>query len=71
MIISEKIKAINSKVEQNKVWYDLDKKSAKISTLLSKIVNKYELSTGKDVLPEKRLAQKSYYNETIWLNIYL
>ena len=33
MSISEKIKAINNKMEQNKAQYDLDRQSAKISAL--------------------------------------
>ena len=31
MIISEKIKPINNKIEQNKAQYDLDRQTAKIS----------------------------------------
>ena len=53
MIISEKIKAINNKIDQNKAHYNLDKQSAKISDLSSGNVGKYEFLTGKDVLPEK------------------
>ena len=40
--ISEKIKTTNNKIEQNKIQYDLDRQTAKIS----------ELFTGKDILPE-------------------
>ena len=35
MSISEKIKAINDKIEENKAQYDLDRKIPKISALLS------------------------------------
>ena len=41
MNISEKIKAINNKIEQNKAWYDLDKQTAKISALLSGNVSNF------------------------------
>ena len=60
MSISEKIKAINNKIEQNKAQYDLDRHTAKISALSSGNVSK-------DVLPEEKLARKSWYNEKIWI----
>ena len=53
MSISEKIKAINNKIGQNKAQYNLDIQTTKISALLSGNVNKYGLLTGKDVLSEK------------------
>ena len=40
--ISEKIKAINKKIEQNKVQYNLDRQTAKISLLSLGKVGKYE-----------------------------
>ena len=45
--ISEKIKAINNKIEENKVRYNLDRQTSKISALSSGNVNKYEFLTGK------------------------
>ena len=59
MSISEKIKAINTKIEQNKSQYDLDRQTSKISALSSENVSKYELLTGKDGLPEKDLLEKA------------
>ena len=56
---SEKIKAINNKIQQNKAQYDLDQQTAEISALSSRIVGKYEFLTGKDVLPEKDLLEKA------------
>ena len=53
MSISGKIKAINNKIKQNEAQYDLDRQTAKISTLSSGNVSKYEFLAGKDVLPEK------------------
>ena len=58
MSISEKIKRIDSKIEQNKAQYKLDRQTAHISTLLSGNVSKYDFLTGKDVLPEKDLVEK-------------
>ena len=57
MNISEKIKAINNKIEQNKAQYGLDRQTAKISSLSSGNVSKYNVLTGKDVLLEKDLLE--------------
>ena len=57
--ISDKIKAINNKIDQTKAQYDLDTQTAKFSTLLSKNVCKYKFLTGTDVLPEKYLLEKA------------
>ena len=54
MSISEKIKTIDNKIEQNKAQYDLDRQIAKILALSSGKVNKYNFLTGTHVLPEKK-----------------
>ena len=59
MSISEKIKAINNKIGQNKDQYNLDIQTTKISALLSGNVNKYGLLTGKDVLSKKDWLEKA------------
>ena len=59
MSISEKIKAINNKIEQNKPKYNLDRQPTKISALSSGNVSKYEFLTDKDALPEKDVLQKA------------
>ena len=61
MSISEKIKAINNKIEENKTQYDLDRQTAKIFALLSGNVSKYEFLNGKDV------ARTSSFNQKIWI----
>ena len=53
MSISDKIKAIKNKIEQNKPHYDLDRQTDKILALFSGNVNKYNFLTDKDVLLEK------------------
>ena len=53
MSISEKIKTINNKIEQNKGQNDLDRQTAKIIALSSGNVSKYEFLTGKYVSLEK------------------
>ena len=59
MSISEKIKTIDSKIEQNKAQYNLDRQTAKISALSSGNVSKYEFLSSKDVLSEKDLLEKA------------
>ena len=59
MSISEKIKAINNKIDQNKAQHNLDRKTAKISALSSENVSKHEFLTSKDVLPEKDMLEKA------------
>ena len=59
MSISEKIKIINNKIEQNKAQYNLGRQTDKISALSSKNVSKYKFLTGKDALPEKDLLEKA------------
>ena len=41
------IKTFNNKIKENKAQYNLDRKTAKISTLLSGNVIKYSFLTGK------------------------
>ena len=59
MSISEKIKAINNNIEQNKAQCNLDRQTVQIFALSSGNVSKYEFLTGKDVLPEKYLREKA------------
>ena len=59
MSISEKIKVINNKIEQNKAQYNLDRQTTKISALSSENVSKYEFLTGKDGLAEKDMLEKA------------
>ena len=59
MSISEKIKAINNKIEQNKAQYNLNRQTPKMSALSSGNVSKHEFLTSKDVLAEKNLLEKA------------
>ena len=49
MTITDQIKISNTKNTQNKAQYDLDRKVAKISTLSSGNLHKYEYLTGEDL----------------------
>ena len=51
--------SINNKIEQNKAQYNLDRQTAKLSSLSSANVSRFELLTSKDVLPEKDLLEKA------------
>ena len=59
MSISEKSKAINNKIDQNKAQYYLDRQTVNTSALSSVNVSKYEFLTSKDVLPEKELLEQA------------
>ena len=49
MTVTDQIKILNRKIKQNESQYDLDREAAKISTLSSNNLDKYELLTGKDL----------------------
>ena len=49
MTTTDQIKILNKKVMQNEAQYDLDRKAAKISSLSSNNLDKYEYLTGEDL----------------------
>ena len=49
MTVTDQIKILDSKIKQNESQYDLDREAAKISTLSSNNLNKYELLAGEDL----------------------
>ena len=59
MSISDKIKAIDNKIEQNKDQFNLDQQTAKILALSLGNISKYGFLVGKDVLSEKDLLEKA------------
>ena len=52
-------KSVNNKNKQNKDQYNLGGQTATISALSSGNLGKYEVLTGKDLLPEKDLLEKT------------
>ena len=68
MTVSVKIKTIDNKIEENKVQYNLDRQAANTLALSLKIIDKYEILTGGNILTEKELLQKSATIKN--LNIY-
>ena len=67
MTVTEKIKKINNKINQNKAHYNLE--TANISALSLGNARKYEFLTREDILPEKKTVRTSCYNQKI-LNIH-
>ena len=59
MTFYAKMKTIDNKIEQCKAQYNLDRQTAKISALSSGNVDKYKFLTGKDVLTQKNLSEKT------------
>ena len=49
MTVTNQIKILHRKIMQNEAQYDLDKKVAKISSLSSNNLDKYEYLTGEDL----------------------
>ena len=47
--MTDQIKNLGRKIKLNESQYDLDREAAKISTLSSKNLDKYELLTGEDL----------------------
>ena len=60
MNISDKIKAVNNKIEQNKAKYNLDIQIAKMSALSSGNVSKYQFLTDKELKKKTSVAEKKY-----------
>ena len=70
MNVSEKIKAINNKIELNKGQYNLDRQIWMISAWLSGNVSKYRFLIGRDNSSEKYLVEKAAVVENVvtWCN---
>ena len=51
--------SVNNENKQNKDQYNLDRQTATISAISSGNLGKYEVLTGKDLLPEKDLLEKT------------
>ena len=45
---------INDQIRDEKLQYDINRKAAKISALLSDKIHKYEYLTGEDILPSNQ-----------------
>ena len=62
MTLTEQVKILDDKIRANKAQYNLDRKAAKISALLSsKDLEKYEYLTGEDLGYEPDLIQRAKF----------
>ena len=61
MTINEQIKILDNKIRSNQAQYDLDRQNAKISTLSSGELDKYEYLTGEDVGCKADVVQKAKF----------
>ena len=61
MTVTDQIKILNRKIKQNEAQYDLDREAAKISTLSSKNLNKYEYLTGEDLGLKPSTVEKAKF----------
>ena len=61
MTVTDQIKVLNKKIKQNEAQYDLERKAAEISALLSKKMDRYKLLTGEDLdLKPSAVAQAKF-----------
>ena len=64
--VSEDVKTINNKIEQNKAQYNLDRKTTKVSALSSETLSNYEFWLG-SMFYQKKACYKICNNEKIWI----
>ena len=67
MTVTNQIKILNRKINQNEAQYDLDRKAAKICTLSSNNFDKYEYLTGEDLVLSQVLLNKQILNILHWV----
>ena len=61
------MKILDDKIRSNKAQYDLDRQNAKISTLSSGELDKYEYLTGEDLEYKPDLVQKAKFEYCPWV----
>ena len=61
MTLTEQGKILDDKIKANIAQYDLDREAAKISTLLSEELEKYEYLTGEDLEYKSDVIQKAKF----------
>ena len=57
MTLTDELKILANEIKANQVQYDLDREAAKVSTLPSKELDKYEYLTGEDVRYKSELVE--------------
>ena len=61
MTLLEQVKILDDKIRANKAQYDLDRQVAKISSLSSKDLEKYEYLTGEDLGYKPNVIQRAKF----------
>ena len=61
MTLTEQVKILDDKIRANKAQYDLDRQTAKISTLSSGELEKYEYLIGKNLGYKSDVVQKEKF----------
>ena len=61
MTVVDQIKILDRKIKQNEAQYDLDRKAAKISALLSNNLEKYEYLTSEDLDLKPSTVEKARF----------
>ena len=61
MTVTDQIKTLNRKINQNESQYDLDRKAVEMSVLSSKNLDKYELLTGEDLDLKPSTVEKAKF----------
>ena len=61
MTVTNQIKILDKKIKQNEAQYDLDRKTAEISALSSKNLDKYEYLAGENLGLKPSTAEKAKF----------
>ena len=61
MTLTDELKILDDKIKANQAQYDLDREAAKISTLSSGELEKYEYLTGEDLGYKPGLVEKAKF----------
>ena len=61
MTLTNEVEILDGKITANQAQYDLDRESAKISTLSSGELGKYEYLTGEDLVYKPGVAEKAKF----------
>ena len=64
MTLTEQVKILDDKIKSNKAQYDLDREAAKLSSLSSKDLEKYQYLTGEDLGHKPDVIQRAKLGET-------
>ena len=62
MTLTDELKILHDRVKANQTQFDLDRKAAKISALLSKELDKYEYLTGENLWYKPEVIFKFEYS---------